>query len=89
MQREQRMNSISAMNGTQLRALIVGLERLGSSSKPCFWSAVAQMHGASLHRSYRFRTSRDAREVASLRVPGSACCRGANGRRKPSCLRKR
>ena len=33
-----------------------GLWRLGTQDHAtAFWSAVAQMHGASLHRSYRFR----------------------------------
>ena len=62
-------------NGTQLRALIVGLERLGNSSKPCFWSAVAQMHGASLHRSYRFRVSRGVRELSGWRGITGFCVR--------------
>ena len=30
------------------------------------WSAVAQMHGAALHRSYRFRASRGWRGVVGL-----------------------
>ena len=42
------------MNGVRLSACIVCFDteiRVHAS----FWSAVAKMHGASLHRSYRFR----------------------------------
>ncbi len=33
----------------------MGYESVSTHATRSFWSAVAQMHGASLHRSYRFR----------------------------------
>ena len=37
------------------RRLIVGMAEAVIDRVTAFWTAVAQMHGASLHRSYRFR----------------------------------
>jgi hypothetical protein len=41
---------------------------------PAIWSAVAQMHGASLHRSYRFRASLGGRKHKGWRVPRRVLC---------------
>lgn len=38
-----------------VKSMYRGSGKGGHSSKQCFWSVVAKMHGESLHWSYRFR----------------------------------